>query len=218
MCTTDPTATVNCLTLEQGAFPVGYALETVFVALSIAFLVQHYVIAAVGIALAYASAFTYLFALRDAPAAGSPNANSATQDAIRVSIVLGALTLLCLAVSIFSQRLSRGSFTAAWSLRAQFQEQEEAIRRERSLRNELQASRDVVLISQTARGIQELVAGAGPGILPVRCQVRSLISAVLPYFHALTPSSNNPTAFSLHHADLKARCRRFSIAQAAQSR
>lgn len=159
VCDIDFTSTVNCMSLQRGFFPLGFALEAIFVAVSIAFLVQHYVIGAAGIIAAFATAFAYLYALRSPPAAGSSIAQSATKDAVRIGITLGGLALLCLAVSIFSQRLSRGSFTAAWSLRAQFLEQRDSIRRERSLRNELQASRDVVLISQTARGIQELVAG-----------------------------------------------------------
>lgn len=158
-CRMDATATVNCLSLHQGAFPLGYAMESAFVALSIALLVQHYVIAIMGIIATFAAAYAYLFALRTEPAAGSAIADSATADAIRIGMLLGAFMLLCLTVAVTSQRINRASFTAAWSLRLQFQQQQVAIERERALRDELQASRETTLISQTARGIQELVAG-----------------------------------------------------------
>lgn len=161
VCSADWTATVNCIGLSHGVFPLSYAMECVFVALSIAFLCHHHIISAVGIVLSYAAAYTYLFTQRTPPSEVTtlPVAARATDDAIRVCIALGALLLLCLAVSVFTQRLTRSGFTAAWSLNAQFLEQRAALQRERTLRSELQASRDAAIISHTARGIQELVAG-----------------------------------------------------------
>lgn len=165
VCSANWAATVNCISLAQGEFPLGFAMECVFVGLSIAFLIQHYIVSAVGVVLSFATAYVYLFTLRKAPSGvpGLPVPVPVTpevpDDVIRICIVLAALMLLCLAVSYFSQQLSRSSFTAAWSLRRQFQQLRAAVQRSRALQSELQASREAAIVSQTARGIQELVAG-----------------------------------------------------------